>query len=121
MLATQDHGFSRLIASDFYINELRFNLYLDDEYDDRELDSQLLNVVLALNSLDHLQDASDYLVWCNQLNLNPAVKGLLDYYKEAIKFSDQCLSFFSDDKINSFISGLDFELNAGAAQYLRKH
>jgi len=121
VIAGQHDNFGHLVASDFYIKKLHFKLNLDDEYNDSALNNPLLNVALALRSLGHLHDAPDFLVWCNQLNLNPAISGLLDYYKEAIAFCLPKSAFSKNGEVVSFISDLDFELNSGAAQYLRKH
>lgn len=109
-----------LIRADFTINNTLFTVYLDDEYDDVSLNNSALLVLLALRSLEHIQDTTDYLQWCNQLFLDPDAPELLEYYKAATRFCEQLIILFDGGKIESFISDLDFELNAGAAQYLRK-
>lgn len=104
--------------------QLRFKkklstIYIADEYEDLELNNPILNCLLTLMELDAIDDSNDYLQWCDFLNLEANNHQLLSYYKDCVKLITDIKPYFPNNKIDCFISGLDFELNAGAAQYLR--
>ncbi|MBO6515350.1 MAG: hypothetical protein JJ975_02265 [Bacteroidia bacterium] len=99
------------------INNEPFNIYVDNEYDDLQLRSNLLSFCMVLRSLENYALSADYLQWCNEHALVVNNHKNRDYYmslggvyrrvQESIGTIDSCISDF------------DFELNAGAAQYLR--
>jgi len=91
---------------------------VDDEYKDFALNKSAMNLCLFLRELEDYQEEEDILKWCNLKGLNPGDAGILDYYKGLA-------SIYADAKnilgtIDPQISDYDFELNAGAAQFLRR-
>ena len=120
VLAIEVPKFLPLVLVNFTINSQQCNLYLDDEYKDLSNKNLPLNVEIALRALQDIDTSNDFLSWCNEVEMNPANNQLLEYYKTAVVFCSQIASYFKNNKIESFISDLDFQLNSGAAQYLRK-
>ena len=110
---------NQLYPLELTINQKKYIVQTDDEYGDLQIDNELLHLVIALREIETIEAATDYLDWCKQLNLNASNDRLLLYYKKII---DQIFDFkalFEDGKITSFISDLDFQLNAGSIQLLR--
>lgn len=103
----------------FTLKKIETILYIQDEYEDLDLNNPILNCLLTLMELDAIDDSNDYLQWCNFLNLEANNHQLLSYYTDCVKLIADIKPYFPNNKIECFISGLDFELNAGAAQYLR--
>ena len=111
---------SRLIPVELKINRLTLKIYIDDEFKDLKLNNSLLNVILALRELSFLDDSQDFLqwiAWCNEDASNPF---LLDYYKTICSKLHLVKDFFNDDEIDYFVSDLDFQLNSGCVQELRR-
>ena len=95
-----------------------YPIYVDDEYTDLELDNPLLNLCLVLRALENYLDAEDYLVWCTQHGMDSGDSHAREYHM-GLRSRVQNIQKWIDP-IDSFISDFDFELNAGAAQYLRR-
>ena len=94
-------------------------LYLDDEYRDLQIDNPLLHIACCLDHLEVVDDSDDYLQWCNEMGYDPAKTKLLDHYKLLVAYNDSIRSCFRNQKIESFVNSLDFQLNQRAAQALR--
>lgn len=93
-------------------------IYIDDEYNDLELGNPLLNLCLVLRALENYLDAEDYLVWCTQHGLDASNPRAREYHMGLADEVKQIREWI--DPIDSFVSDFDFELNAGAAQELRR-
>jgi hypothetical protein len=120
VLSLSESSFLRLVPVLFTINNKCCTLYIDDEYSDVSHKNTLLNTELCLRALEDLDTSTDFLSWCNEVQLNPNNPKLLEYYKTATQFCAQISACFKNNKVASFVSDLDFSLNAGAAHYLRK-
>ena len=110
----------RLIPVELKINRLTLKIYIDDEFKDLKLNNPLLNVILAFRELSFIDDSQDFLqwiAWCNEDASNPV---LLDYYKTTCSKLHLVKDYFNDDDIDYFISDLDFQLNSGCVQELRR-
>lgn len=117
--STQTASYKWLTPVKFTIRNREFTFFIDDEYNDLSHSNPLLRVELMLRFLEHLGETDDYLSWCKELMLAPNTAGLLDYFKTAVNQYDQISEQINQHPIRAYISDLDFELNAGAAQYLR--
>ena len=109
----------KLFSIEFNIKQNKFIIQSDDEYHDLKVDSEILHLIIALREVETIEASTDFLDWCRQLNLNASNEKLLTYYKE---ISSQLFNFknlFENGILNSFISDLDYQLNAGAIQILR--
>lgn len=109
-----------LIPVDLYIGEKLFIIQVNDEYDDLNFNNYILNFILVFRELKIIEDSSDFLNWSgiNTLNANNSL--LLAYYKKICNDIDEIRGCFFNNSINYFISDLDFQLNSGAIQLLRK-
>ncbi len=96
-----------------------FHIQLSDEYHDLSLKSKLLKYVLVFRALESLQETNDYLDWCKKEGLNATNEKLRSYYQDIIGVLPQINAVFPDQHPTSFISDYDYQLNAGAMQYLR--
>ena len=95
-----------------------FYLYVDDEYDDLRSNYPLLNFCLVLRELEGFAFSPEYKVWCQERFFDPeneqvyaAFNHLENVYKEVKTLMGE---------INSQVTDFDFEMNAGAAQALRR-
>lgn len=95
-------------------------VHVDDEYEDLRYNNNLLNFVLVFRELELINETTDFLDWCKQQALNATNDKLLNYYKDTVKLLPGINDYFPNKKLTSFISDLDFQLNAGAIQCLRK-
>ncbi|NER13593.1 hypothetical protein GWK08_09105 [Leptobacterium flavescens] len=102
------------------LNNKNYHLQIEDEYNDLKLCNKLVNAVLVLRELEALEDSTDYLDWCRELGLNAGNEPLRNYYQDTVKHLPEISRLFPDGKIRSFISYLDFQLNSGAMQALRR-
>ncbi len=95
-----------------------FNVFVDDEYDDLRYNYPLLNLCLVLRELEGYALATEYEIWCQERLLdsaNPQVKENHKHLATVYKAVTQLLG-----EVNSHVTDYDFELNAGAAQRLRR-
>lgn len=99
------------------INSCSFELYVDDEFNDLSLNNPLLHLYLILRELEYYQEEKDILKWANGKGLNPGDSDILSYYKGLSDICNQVALQLGT--LDSHISDLDFQLNAGAAQMLR--
>ncbi len=91
-----------------------------DEYNDLSHQNGLLTVVLCLRELELLEDSFNVAQWYKQQGLTSSSEKLENYYKSIIKELPELKVHFPNGALTSFIPDLDFQLNAGAAQALRK-
>jgi len=101
------------------LNEISYKVFIQDEYRDLEIKNTLLHAVLVLREWEIIDDSTDYLDWCRQQGFPANNEVLRQYYKETVANIPQIKSCFKDSKLTSIITDLDFQLNAGAAQFLR--
>jgi hypothetical protein len=99
------------------IGSKTFQLYVDDEYDDLDEKNQVLALCLVLRELEQYDDAEDFLVWCNYKNLSPDSVKARNHHMELGQTFRDIEAILGN--IDSQISDLDFELNSGAAQWIR--
>lgn len=102
----------------FTLGGQNFELFVDDEYDDLERNTPLLSFCLILRELEGYAYTPDYEVWCQERSLDPNAEDAYQAFKQLEKVYGKVKSILG--KIDSQISDFDFELNAGAAQALRK-
>ncbi|WP_332243883.1 hypothetical protein [Flavivirga spongiicola] len=102
------------------INNNTYTIHVLDEYEDLNYYNPVLNFVIVFRTLVTLNESEDFLVWCKQEGLNPDNHKLLDYYKDICNTINDINSCFSNNEIDYFVSDLDFQLNAGVMQFLRR-
>ena len=104
-------------AVQVHANAVVETIYVDNEYGDLDAPTQAMCLCLVLQAIDAYREAPDYLVWCRELELDPANERLRTYYlglrTGAIPLADR-LAW-----PRCPISDYDWSLNAGAAQALR--
>ena len=103
----------------FKIKNKEFSFLIDDEYRDLDNPNRLLRVELMLRFLELFEESEDYLVWCRYHMLDSNTPGLLTYFRKVVEQYDLVSAILNQHPIECFLSDLDWELNAGAAQYLR--
>ncbi len=111
-------GLSYYPLVNFELSGQKFALFVDDEYEDLRYNYPLLNFCLVLRELEGYAYTSDYPVWCQERFLDvsdESIKLAFDNLAEVFQGVEKVLG-----KIDSFVSDYDFELNAGAAQRLRR-
>ena len=101
------------------ISNQSFQVIVQDEYGDLALPNTLLHLVLVLNELILINDSTDFLDWCNLQGFQANNTFLLSYYQDMVQLLSGLSKYFTNGKITAFISDWDFQLNAGAAQFLR--
>ena len=116
---------NKIISKNLIPIELRANnnlyiVHIDDEYDDLMFNNNLLNAILVFRELANINDSLDFLEWCKTHRLDPNSSMLLNYYQHICKKIENISSLFPENTIDYFISDLDFQLNSGAIQLLRK-
>ena len=109
-----------MIPVDFTFKGHTKAIQVVDEYEDIACNIPLLSLFLVLRELSILDLSTDFLDWCAENGLNASSEELRGYYHEILPFVSRFKSHFTNGVINHFISDLDYELNAGAAQFLRK-
>lgn len=109
-----------LIPVNLKINSNTHTIHVLDEYDDLNYYNPVLNFIIVFRALVTIDESKDFLVWCKQEGLNPNNHKLLDYYKNICKAINDINSCFPNNEIDYFVSDLDFQLNAGAIQFLRR-
>ncbi|GAB5400693.1 MAG: hypothetical protein Aureis2KO_22780 [Aureisphaera sp.] len=116
---TKDVIHKSLVPVSFQCKGQEYIIQVLDEYHDLNCQNPLLHVVLVLRELELIDDAKDYNVWCKHQGFsgNPSVE---TYYGEITERISFLKPSFPYGKLNSFISDLDFQLNSGAAQALRR-
>ena len=103
---------------EFQLAGKQFEIFIDDEFDDLRKNYPLLNLCLVLRELEGYAWADDLLIWCQERFLDPADPQVLDAYRELGKTYQAIESIIGT--IDPFVTDWDFEMNAGAAQALRR-
>lgn len=111
--------FEGVFSCTVIINTSFYQVFIQDEYQDLKIKNTLLHAVLALREWEIIDESTDYLDWCLQQGFPTNNEVLRHYYQETAAKLPQISRYFKDTKLTSFISDLDFQLNAGAAQFLR--
>lgn len=104
---------------EFIINKESFTLFIDDECNDFGAQNPLLDLCLVLRELETYHEEVDILEWTKNKYLNAGDSSVLEYYKSLSKTYTEIEGILGT--IDSHISYHDFELNAGAAQELRRN
>lgn len=102
----------------FSIAGEQFSLFVDDEYDDLRKNYPLLVLCIVLRELEGYEFTNEYEVWCNERYLDAKssqVKDSFNHLKNVYARITQIVG-----KIESYVSDFDFEMNARAAQKLRR-
>lgn len=100
------------------IRDNLYELFVADEYNDLDESNQLLSFCLVLRELEQYQEAGDYLAWCRYNSLDPSDEQVRAYHMN-LRFLWRNIESLLGG-VDSCIRNMDFELNAGAAQWLRK-
>ena len=102
----------------FELEGHKFHLFVDDEYDDLRLNYPLLNLCLILRELEGYEFTSHYETWCQERFFDPENEQVRENFKHLSKVYMEVEKILG--KIDSYVSDFDFEMNAGAAQKLRR-
>ncbi|AUP80326.1 hypothetical protein [Flavivirga eckloniae] len=97
-----------------------YTIHASDEYEDLNHHNIILRFIIVFRALTIIDESEDFLIWCKQESLNPINYKLLDYYKETCKAIDSISNYFINNEIDYFVSDLDFQLNTGVMQFLRR-
>ncbi len=103
---------------DFTISGQSFWLFVDDEYEDLRYNYPLLNFCLILRELEGYAYAPEFEIWCQERFLSPDDKSIAAAFEHLKKTYAEVESILG--KLESHVSDWDFEMNAGAAQKLRR-
>ena len=117
---TKDVIISVLIPVDVFIRGKMYTIQINDEYNDLAYNNDLLNFILVFRELAIISDTADFLYWCTLHDYDASNSQLLDYYKGLCNHMDEIASCFKNNEIDYFVSDLDFQLNSGVIQVLRK-
>lgn len=112
--------FEGVFDATLLIKNNSYLVLIQDEYNDLEIQNPLLHAVLVLREWEIIDDSIDYLDWCKAQGYPTKSEYLRQYYQDAVSKLSQISNYFEGGNITSFISDLDFQLNAGAVQFLRK-
>jgi hypothetical protein len=105
-------------ALELSIGKNKFSLFIDDEYEDLAINNPILTFCLLLRELEDYDYALDYLEWCKHHDFDVSNSQVREYYLSLGSIYRDIENILGE--INSQVSDYDFELNAGAAQFLRK-
>jgi hypothetical protein len=111
---------SVLIPVNLSIRGKTYTIQINDEYHDLACNNDLLHVILVFRELAIINDTTDFLHWCTLHEYDANNNQLLDYYRNLCTNMEEITSCFKNNEIDYFISDLDFQLNAGVIQLLRK-
>lgn len=95
-----------------HIGSDSWEIYIEDEYGDFDLNSQLVCIFLTLRALEEYNDAPDFLKWCLHNGLDSRDVKWLNHYRDLGRHYAEIASKLG--VIDSFISSLDYQLRAGA-------
>ena len=108
-----------LIRGSLILSEKIYAVYINDEYHDLDLPDKRISIVLALREFELIEESTDYLHWCKMQQIPALSEEIRSYYQLTVKRIPELKSNFNSGTLTSFISDLDFQLNAGAMQWLR--
>ncbi len=101
------------------IADKKWNVFVDDEYDNFNDENPLLNFYLLLASLEDYQESTDYLDWCKQNMLKTNDFKWLDYYQSLKLIYAEISSYLGT--IDSCITPLDYQLSTGVIDVLKNY
>ena len=96
----------------------KFDLFVDDEYDDLKYNYPTLNLCLVLRELEGYDLARDYEIWCQERSLDPADEQIRRNHRHLAEVYAAVKEILGE--VDSKVSDFDFEMNARAALRLRK-
>ncbi|MEL6252590.1 MAG: hypothetical protein AAFR87_11315 [Bacteroidota bacterium] len=102
----------------FSIQDKSFELYIKDEYKDWQEENQAMCLCLALRELEEYEEEADYLSWCKARGYSGNLELIRQYHMDLRGIYREVQEILGE--IDAQISDWDFELNAGAAQELRR-
>jgi hypothetical protein len=117
---TKDVIISVLIPVDVFIRGKTYTIQINDEYNDLAYNNELLNFILVFRELAIINDTTDFLYWCTLHDYDASNRQLLEYYRNLCTSMEEIASCFKNNEIDYFVSDLDFQLNSGVIQILRK-
>lgn len=99
-----------------HLDKQDFQLQVDDEYGDFNIDNQVLCLFLVLNTLLLYKESDDFLIWCRQYGFAPANTSHLHYYQSLA----QCYAAIENSlgEVDACIAPLDYQLRTGVIQAL---
>ena len=115
----QDSTQFDLLSGTLHLSNKEYPVFIDDEYGDLELADKRIPIVLALREFEIIDESKDYLHWCTMQGIPANSEIIRSYYQDTVKRIPELKKHFNSGKLTSFISDLDFQLNAGAMQWLR--
>ncbi len=101
------------------IDDKKFELYLDDEFNNIKLDYPLLNFCIVLRELEDFQFSNNYEIWCKERNIDSSDLKIKSYYHRLDNIYHEIEKLLGS--INSYISSFDFEFDMGEAYALRNN
>ena len=119
-VSESDFSFTALehIWVSFTLKNRSFVLLVDDEYKDLQINNPILHLCLVLRELEAYREEEDLLAWSKHKYIDPGDSNILDYYRGLSNIYTQIEQILGN--IDSHVSYFDFEMNAGAAQELRR-
>jgi len=119
-ITREDHlaGEKNFPMVDFQLAGKTYKLFIDDEYEDLRYNYPLLNFCLVLRELDGYDAARELEVWAQERYLDAKDSQVIKFHQYLAKIYPEIAQILG--KIHPHISDWDFEMNAGAAQQLRK-
>jgi len=110
-----------LVGGFLILSEITYPVFIGDEYDDLSLSDNRIPIVLALREFEIIEESTDYLHWCTMQGVPAHSEEIRSYYQDTVKRIPELKQHFNSGTLTSFISDLDFQLNAGAMQWLRSN
>ena len=101
---------------DLAINNKTWQILVDDEYRDFTPEKPLVNFFLTLCALELYEESTDFLNWCNFLNLSPSNSKWLTYYRDLNTIYREIEQTIGT--IDSCITPLDYQLKTGVIDAL---
>jgi hypothetical protein len=108
-----------LFTGSLILSESAYPVFINDEYQDLELPDKRIAIVLALREFELIEESTDYLQWCKLQGITAHSEEIRNYYQETVKRIPELKKHFNSGELSSFITDLDYQLNAGAMQWLR--
>ncbi|MDO5972113.1 hypothetical protein Q4Q35_20125 [Flavivirga aquimarina] len=110
----------KLVPAILKIRNNTYTIHALDEYEDLNYYNPILNFIVVFRSIAIIDESEDFLMWCKLESLDANNHKLLDYYKGICNNIEGINNCFPNNKIDYFVSDLDFQLNAGVMQFLRR-
>ncbi|MCB9195187.1 MAG: hypothetical protein H6598_03095 [Flavobacteriales bacterium] len=100
----------------FTINDQSWEIFIDDEYRDFDLNKPLACLYLTLLALDIYNSSDDYLCWCSQYGLNASELKWLTYFQSLETTIVEIKNVLGE--VDPCISDYDYTLRTGVVQEL---